>query len=84
MINLEKIIAAAIKSADNSYFWEDYSKQAHSVIRSLNSAGFSVVPNDPSIDMVKAGVNAVIIGKTQPHELSKQIYSAMVKASSKK
>ena len=77
---LKGIIAKAIKDADSSYFWEDYTKQAAAVIRVINSAGYILVREDPSLKMIQAGVNAVMIGKTQPHELARQIYTAMIRS----
>lgn len=76
---LKSLIAKAIKDADSSYFWEDYSKQAAAVIRSVHAAGYVLVPEDPSLKMIQSGVNAVMIGRTQPHELARQIYAAMIK-----
>ncbi len=80
MSQAQSIIAKAIKSADSSYFWEDYSAQAKAAIRALEAAGFAIVPKDPSLPMVQAGVQAVVIGKTKPQELATQIYRGMVKA----
>jgi len=77
---LKSLIAKAIKDADNSYFWEDYSKQAAAVIRSIKAAGYVVVLEDPSLKMIQSGVNAVMIGRAQPHELARQIYTAMIRS----
>lgn len=76
---LVNLVAKTIKEADSSYFFEDYTKQAIAVINTISNAGYTLVPKDPSLKMIQAGVNAVMIGKTQPHELAKQIYSAMIK-----
>jgi hypothetical protein len=76
---LISLIAKTIKDADNSYFFEDYTKQAAAVTKAIAAAGYTLVLKDPSLKMIQAGVNAVMIGKTQPHELAKQIYSAMIK-----
>lgn len=80
---LVNFIAKTIKAADRSYFWEDYTKQARAVVGALQSGGYVIVPSDPSLKMIQSGVNAVMIGKTQPHELAKQIYSAMIKSPQK-
>ena len=76
---LRGLIAKTIKDADSSYFWEDYSKQAAAVINAISAAGYVLVPYDPSLKMLQAGVNAVMIGKTQPQELARQIYNAMIR-----
>ena len=77
---LKSFIARTIKAADNSYFWEDYMKQATAVVNMLNSKGFVIVPKEPSLPMLQAGVKAVVIGKTKPQELADQIYQGMIKA----
>ena len=77
---LRCLIAKTIKDADSSYFWEDYSKQAAAVINAISAAGYVLVPYDPSLKMLQSGVNAVMIGKTQPHELARQIYNAMIRS----
>jgi len=77
---LRSLIAKTIKDADSSYFWEDYSKQAAAVINAISAAGYVLVPYDPSLKMLQSGVNAVMIGKTQPHELARQIYNAMIRS----
>jgi hypothetical protein len=77
---LRELIARTIKAADNSYFWEDYMKQADAVVRGLQAKGLAIVPIAPSLPMVQAGVHAVVIGKTKPQDLATQIYEGMIKA----
>jgi hypothetical protein len=77
---LKAFIAKTIKAADNSYFWEDYMKQADAVVRALKAKGLAIVPTDPSLPMIQAGVHAVVIGKTKPQDLAIQIYQGMIKA----
>ena len=77
---LRDLIARSIKAADSSYFWEDYVKQADAVIQTLNSQGFAIIPKDPSLPMLQAGVHAVVIRKTKPQDLALQIYQGMIKA----
>ncbi len=77
---IKELIAKSIKAADNSYFWEDYMKQATAVLHTLNSKGLVIVPKEPSLPMIQAGVKAVVIGKTKPQELADQIYQGMIKA----
>lgn len=77
---IETLIAHSIKSADKSYFFENYSKQAAAVIRSLENAGFQIVPEDPSLYMTKAGVEAITLGKNVPSEMSAAIWRAMLMA----
>lgn len=77
---INKIIAESIKVADSSYFFENYSRQADSVLMHLNRAGLMIVPKEPNEEMVKAGKAAVTLGKTKPNDLTSGIYKAMVQA----
>lgn len=77
---VETLIAHSIKKADSSYFFENYTKQAQSVMRSLENAGFQIVPEDPSLYMTKAGVEAITLGKNKPQEMSASIWRAMLMA----
>jgi thiamine biosynthesis lipoprotein ApbE len=73
-------IAAAIKDADKRYFFEDYTKQAKSVISALNQAGYAVVPAEPTPEMLEAAKTALTYGAQRPADLVKTIWSSMVKA----
>lgn len=81
--NLVHLIAQAIKAADSSYFFEDYTKQAAAVKRVLAANGYAVVPISPTHDMIQAGVDAVIVGRTHPTDLTQNIYHAMLGAAAK-
>jgi hypothetical protein len=80
---IETLIAYTIKNADKSYFFENYTKQAIAVMKSLENAGYQIVPVDPSLYMAKAGVEAITIGKNKPQEMSAAIWRAMLMASTK-
>jgi len=77
---LRTLIAHSIKSADKSYFFENYTNQAEAVIRALAKAGYQIVPEDPTLYMNKAGVEAITLGKNRPQEMSEAIYRAMLMA----
>lgn len=77
-MNKNKIIAKAIKKADNTYFFENYSKQANSVIRSLDEAGFKIVPKKPTKEMIKSGIWAISLGMVDAKELAKSVYEEML------
>ena len=77
---IETLIAHSIKNADKSYFFENYTKQASAVIRALENAGFQIVPEDPSLQMTKAGVEAITLGKNVPSEMFAAIWRAMLMA----
>jgi hypothetical protein len=82
MATIAAIIASAIKDADSSYFFEDYGKQAESVLIALRRAGYVILPKEANEAMVAAGKEAIAFGASKQTELVKSIYSAMNKASS--
>ncbi|MGV2432000.1 MAG UNVERIFIED_CONTAM: hypothetical protein LVQ98_00960 [Rickettsiaceae bacterium] len=77
------LIANAIKNADKSYFWENYSKQADAVISALKAKNLAIVPLEPDSHMLKAGIDVLHIGKTKTKDLAEIIYKTMVKESCK-
>lgn len=74
------IIAKAIKTADKSWFNENYTKQAEAVIKTLEGAGYMVVPVKPDDKMVKAGKEAMQAGRFKSSEVVSNLYAAMVRA----
>lgn len=80
---LETRIARAIKSADKTYFFENYSKQARSVLRDLEKAGFRIVPIEPTVDMVEAAKDNLLYGVGKASELCRATWINMVKATPK-
>lgn len=79
MQSMKDIIAKAIKEADNSYFSEDYGKQAENVIKCLQEH-YAIVPLEPSEAMIQAGKEAITLGKNKPSQLVKTVFQQMVKA----
>lgn len=77
MASTHKIIAKAIRKADKSYFFEDYTKQAKSVLLALEKEGLVIAPKAPTQEMEDAGAEAILSGKIKPHTLVRQIYEAM-------
>lgn len=75
---LTTLIAKTIKKADKSYFWEDYSKQATAVRNTLKKHGYVIVPTIPDNDMIEAGVNKIMVGRTHVDDLAKKIYTSMI------
>lgn len=80
---IRKTIAEAIKEADKSYFFEDYSKQARAVLEVMVQEGFAIVPLQPTEEMLKTGLDNLPSGRVKPEELIKRIYTAMVKEAAK-
>ncbi len=83
-MSLQQNIAKAIQKADKSYFFENYSKQARSVISSLEKQGYMIVPKDPTEDMLQAGSDAILPGRVKPEVLAKLVFESMVLAAKKK
>ena len=79
-MTIENEIAVAIKKADSSYFFENYSAQAKAVIKALNKAGYAVVPKEPTEAMLEAGKRVVTSGRVRPSDFVKSIYEAMAAA----
>lgn len=77
---LRESIAKAIKKADSSYFFENYSKQAAAVLRALEKEGFALLPLEPDEQMIKNGLDTITSGSIKPEKLVTRIYTAMVKA----
>ena len=71
------IIARAIKKADSSYFFENYTKQAKAALRALEKEGYIVAPLASTKEMEEAGAEAILSGKVKPQTLVRQIYEAM-------
>lgn len=77
---LRDTIAKAIKKADSSYFFENYSKQAGAVLSCLEKEGYALLPTTPSEEMIKTGLDNIPSGRVKPEKLVENIYLAMVKA----
>jgi len=77
------VIAEAIKGADNSYFFENYTKQANAVIKSLRQNGYVIVPYYPTVDMVKAAMDELQYGSNKFTNVVMPMYLAMMKAAPK-
>ncbi|WP_114394983.1 hypothetical protein [Oleisolibacter albus] len=76
--SLVEIIALAIKTADKSYFNEDYGKQAKSVVEALRKHGFEVVPVTPPDALVTFASENIPFGRLRPTDFIRTMYSTMV------
>jgi predicted CoA-binding protein len=74
------LIANAIRDADRSYFFEDYSKQAAAVLKALERRGYAVVPKEPTPPMLKAARNSLVYGVNKSSDIVTPIYKAMIEA----
>lgn len=80
MDDIHTVIAKAIKRADRTLFNENYTKQAASVIKAVNKAGWAIVPLEADNEALRAGRDQIEIGRYKPSEVAKVVYEAMVKA----
>ncbi|WP_341703208.1 hypothetical protein [Ferrovibrio sp.] len=78
-----EVIAEAIKKADNSYFFENYSKQATAVVSTLKQHGYVIVPYYPTVEMVKAAMDELQYGQNKFTNVVMPIYLAMMKSAPK-
>jgi hypothetical protein len=76
--DLRDTIAKAIKKADNSVFFENYSKQASAVMAALEREGYALLPKQPDEAMLKIGVDNIPSGRLKPEQLVSRIYQSMV------
>ena len=83
MSEIEDTIAQAIQKADNSYFFENYSKQAKAVLKALEKEGYRIVPKLASEKQIEAGTNTISKGRVRPTDLVHTIYAVMVAAGEK-
>ena len=77
--DIHTIIAKAIRSADRTLFNENYTKQAASVIKAVNKAGWGIVPLEPDDEAVREGAREIEVGQYLPSEVARVVYRAMVR-----
>ncbi len=82
-ISAQEVISEAIKEADNSYFFENYTKQAAAVIAELRKHGYVIVPYYPTVEMVKAAMDELQYGQNRFTNVVMPMYLAMMKAAPK-
>ncbi len=83
-MSLNDTIASAIKKADNSYFFENYTKQATAVLSVLEKKGYTIIPKEPTEDMIKAGTDSILTGQVKPDALVKQVFTSMLSSARRK
>lgn len=78
MTDIKQSIAKAIRSADNSYFSEDYVKQATAVLRAIEKEGFVLMPKEAPSDIYAKVSDKIPSGRMRPEALVKSIYTATI------
>lgn len=76
--NLPNIIAKAIREADNSWFNEDYSKQANGVLSALRSKGLEICPKEAPEGLITFAVDNMPFGRMKPEDLIRELYRLLV------
>jgi hypothetical protein len=76
--DLREVIALAIKGADQSFFNEDYGKQAAAVLGALRKAGYEVVPKEASDGLVDFAADNLPFGRLKQQDFIKQLYQLLV------
>jgi len=80
---LKTDIASAIKKADSSYFFENYSKQANAVLKKLE-AEHMILPKDPGKEFYKKVADVMKTGKMTPEAHIKDVYETILKVMAEK
>ncbi len=78
--DLVQVIAKAIKKVDKTYFFENYTNQALSVMRALAENGYWVVPKQPTPKMLDAGRDSLRYGVQKSGDSLVGIYKSMIDA----
>lgn len=76
--HIENLVADAIRSADNSWFREDYTEQATRVLQVLRRKGFHLVPQKLSDRAVEKAVEDMPYGRLNPADYVRQVYRLMI------
>lgn len=82
--NPQTIIENAIAKADNSYFFENYTKQAQAVIAALQKAGFVILPHEFPDDTWKKVADQMRMGRLKPEEHVKDVYQTVQRVAAQK
>lgn len=72
-------MAVAIRSADNTYFNENYTKQAKAAFHALEKAGFTIIPTKYPKDTWEQAANEIKTGQVKPAEHVKNVYETVLK-----
>lgn len=76
-MKLQKIIASAIKKADSSYFFENYSKQSKAVLKKLDAEGYQIIPKELDKKLYTQIADEMRTGRMPPDEHIRDVYQTM-------
>ena len=72
-------MAIAIRSADNTYFNENYTKQAEAAFAALEKSGYAVVPSSYPQDIWQKAADKMKTGQIKPADHVKNVYETVLK-----
>lgn len=72
-------MADAIRAADNTYFNENYTRQAQAALAAIQKAGYTVIPTDYPDDIWQKAAEAMKTGKMPPDVHVKNVYETILK-----
>jgi len=75
--SIQTVIENAIAKADNSYFFENYTKQAQAVIAALQKAGMVILPSEFPDETWKKVADNMRMGRLKPEEHVKDVYQTV-------
>ncbi len=78
MAELKTVVAKAIREADNSYFSEDYEKQAAAALKAIEKHGLVLMPKEAPEDIYAKVSNLIPTGRVRPEDLVRSIYNLTV------
>lgn len=77
-MSIKVSIAKAIKRADRSYFFEDYTKQAEAVLMGLKQDGFAIIPREPEESVLKQVADTMPVGKMKPEKHIQDVLNTLI------
>ena len=77
MAKLRHKIAEAIRTADSSYFNEDYNKQADAVLRAIRAGGFALLPTELPPEIWKDVAENMRLGRLRPEDHVKDVVETL-------
>jgi hypothetical protein len=73
-----EVMAKAIRSADKSYFNDDYSEQARTVMVELHRAGYAIMPHRPPDGQIDFIGENLPLGRLRAVEVIRDLCTLMV------
>lgn len=76
---LQTIIENAISKADDSYFFENYTKQAAAVLKAVEAAGYAITPGELPDTIWAEIAREMRTGRLKPEEHVKDVFTAALR-----